>query len=317
MNDIFGIIFKMSDSGDTHGEALQGTIEGCPAGVVIDMALLERDLRRRAPSSHHYSTQRREIDRVQFLSGISGDITTGETITYTISNNDVQPDEANRYVLKPAHASYTYKIKYGITDNEGCGRASARQTVCRVVAGVVAKCYLKQCGITIEATGTEPPEIPDGDTIGALVQCTICNLPSGLGEPVYNKFTARLAFAMLSINCAKGFEIGEGFAAAQMLGSQYNDRQREDFSFTTNHDGGVQAGITNGQELYFRVAFKPIPSLQWPQSTVTFSGAPATYCANDRNDKCVLPRVLPVIEAMAAAVVADFLLLKNDGIFIP
>ena len=307
MNDTFGKIFKISDSGDTHGEVLQGKIEGCPAGVVVDMELLERDLRRRAPSAHRYSTQRRETDRVHFLTGISNGITTGEPITYVIPNSDVQPDEANRHVLKPSHASYTYKMKYGIADNEECGRASARQTVCRVVAGVVAKCFLKQYGIEIEAIGTEPPEIPDGDTIGALVHCTIRNLPAGLGEPVYDKFCARLAYAMLSINCAKGFEIGKGFAVAQMLGSQYNDRQRENFSFITNNDGGVQAGITNGQELYFSVAFKPIPSLRRPQPTVTFAGLPAVYCANDRNDCCVLPRVLPVVEAMTAVVTADFL----------
>jgi chorismate synthase len=308
MDDTFGIIFKISDSGDTHGEALQGKIEGCPVGVALDMELLKSDLRRRAPSAHRYSTQRNETDRVQFLTGISGGVTTGETITYTISNNDVQPDEVNRYVLKPSHASFVYKMKYGITDNDGCGRASARQTVCRVVAGVVAKCYLKQHGITIEATGTEPSEIPDGDTIGALVHCTIYNLPAGLGEPIYDKFSARLAYAMLSINCAKGFEIGKGFAAAQMVGSQYNDRQRENFSFITNNDGGVQAGITNGQKLYFSVAFKPIPSLRRPQPALTFTGEPATYCANNRNDRCVLPRVLPVVEAMAAVVVVDFIL---------
>jgi len=307
MNDTFGKIFKISDSGDTHGNVLEGVIEGCPAGVVIDMDLLELDLQRRAPSLHPYSTQRHEIDRVHFLSGIRDNITTGDTIAYTIFNHDVQPDEINRYILKPSHASYTYKMKYGITDNELCGRASARQTVCRVVAGVIAKCFLKQYNITIEAIASEVSHIPDGDTVGALVQCTIFNLPAGLGDPVYDKFSARLAFAMLSINCAKGFEIGKGFAASQMLGSQYNDRQREDFSFITNHDGGVQAGITNGQTLYFSVAFKPIPSLRLPQSTVTFTGEPATYCGNDRNDRCVLPRVLPVVEAMAAVVVADFL----------
>jgi chorismate synthase len=313
MDDTFGIIFKISDSGDTHGEALRGTIEGCPAGVVLDMELLENDLRRRAPSAHPYSTQRSEADRIQFLTGISGGVTTGKTISYTIANNDGQPYETNLYVLKPSHASFTYKMKYGIADNDGCGRASARQTVCRVVAGVVAKCYLKQYGITIEATGSEPSEIPDGDTIGALVHCTIHNLPAGLGEPVYDKFSARLAYAMLSINCAKGFEIGKGFGAGQMLGSQYNDRQREDFSFITNNDGGVQAGITNGQELYFSVAFKPIPSLRQPQSTITFSGQPATYCANNRNDRCVLPRVLPVVEAMTAVMVVDFILRKTGG----
>jgi chorismate synthase len=220
--------------------------------------------------------------------------------------------------MKPSHASFTYKMKYGITDNSGTGRASARQTACRVVGGAIAKLYLKRFRIEIcawdEAEGREKKREKNltllensGDTFGALVHGVIKNLPAGLGEPVYNKFDARLAYAMLSINACKGFEIGKGFAAAEMKGSEYNDIQNPDFSFQSNNDGGVQAGITNGEEVCFSVAFKPIPTLQMEQQTIDFDGNPISYTGNSRNDRCVVPRVLPVVEAMAALVVADFM----------
>jgi chorismate synthase len=251
------------------------------------------------------------------LSGIENGKTTGAPIEFKIQNEDVQPNKAMLHVMKPSHASYTYKMKYGITDNSGTGRASARQTVSRVVAGAVAKLYVKQFGIEIHAhcrdvarhvSTTQKNTIAPGDTFGALIHCTIKNLPPGLGEPVYDKFDARLAYAMLSINACKGFEIGKGFEAAHMKGSEYNDIQNPDFSFQSNNDGGVQAGITTGQEVYFSVAFKPIPTLQIEQNTIDFDGKPTTYTGNNRNDRCVAPRVLPVVEAMAALVVADFML---------
>jgi chorismate synthase len=276
---------------------------------------------------------------VEFLSGIENGKTTGAPIQFKIQNTDVQPDEAMLRVMKPSHASYTYKMKYGITDNSGIGRASARQTACRVVGGAIAKLYLKKFGIEIhaweeaeneekfpfnrlkgwlpQADGVVEKGAPSddgrgkkemtGDTFGALVHCTIKNLPAGLGEPVYNKFDARLAYAMLSINACKGFEIGKGFAAANMKGSEYNDIQNPDFSFQSNNDGGVQAGITNGQEVCFSVAFKPIPTLQMEQHTIDFEGNPIICIGNNRNDKCVVPRVLPVVEAMAALVIADYI----------
>jgi len=310
----FGISFILSDYGGTHDPFIGGTITGCPASVDIDFEFVQSELARRAPSHHPYSTQRRETDRIEFLSGIENGITTGAPIQFQIPNEDVQPNLAMLHVIKPSHASYTYKMKYGIPDNSEIGRASARQTACRVVAGAIAKLYLKTSGIDIRAWEDEKKNCRDvarnasaGDTFGAMVHCVIKNLPAGLGEPVYNKFDARLAYAMLSINACKGFEIGKGFAAAKMKGSEYNDIQNPDFSYKSNNDGGVQAGISNGQELYFSVAFKPIPTLQIEQQTIDFEGNPTTYIGNNRNDRCVVPRVLPVVEAMAALVVADFM----------
>lgn len=311
-NDTFGIIFRLTDEGDTHGQHMSGVIENCPPGVAIDEGFIQTELARRAPSEDANSTKRKEPDMVEFMSGIINNLTTGEPIRFKIPNKDIQIDEAQRYVIKPSHASFVYRQKYGAGSNEECGRASARQTVCRVVAGAIAKLYLRRFGITItaEVLSTGKPSC-EGDTFGAKVGCRIRNLPAGLGEPVYNKFSARLAFAMMSINAAKGFEIGEGFSAADMCGSEYNDTQNPDFSFNSNHDGGVQAGVTNGQDVYFKVAFKPIPSIQMEQHTIDFAGNPVVYKANGRNDKCVAPRVLPVVEAMVAMVVADFLLMKG------
>jgi len=314
----FGTSFILSDYGGTYDGYIGGTITGCPAGVEVDFEFIRSELARRAPSQHLYSTQRRESDSVAFLSGIENGKTTGTPIEFRIPNEDVQPDLAMLRVLKPSHASYTYRMKYGITDNSGIGRASARQTACRVVGGAIAKLFLKQFGIEViaredEEIGKNREEIiqkseNEGDTFGALVHCVIKNLPAGLGEPVYDKFDARLAYAMLSLNACKGFEIGKGFAAAKMKGSRYNDIQNPDFSFQSNNDGGVQAGITNGQDIYFSVAFKPVPTLQKEQHTIDFEGIPTICTGNNRNDRCVIPRVLPVVEAMAALVVADFML---------
>ena len=304
--DTFGILYRLTDWGDTHGEALEGLIEGCPAGLCMDEDYVAAEMSRRAPSDDALSTQRRETDRVEFLSGIVDGKTTGEPIRFRIPNVDVKVSEANRYVLKPSHASYTYMRKYGIADNEQYGRASARQTACRVVAGAIAKLWLAERGVRITAkTVSVATPKREGDSVGALVEGRISGLPAGLGEPVYDKFSARLAYAMLSINAAKGFEYGEGFRAAEMSGSEYHDLQNPDFSFKTNHDGGIQGGITNGEDVYFRVAFKPIPSVRYDRETVDFEGNPVIMKGSDRNDLCVAPRVLPVVEAMAAMVVMD------------
>lgn len=308
MSDTFGNHYRLTDWGDTHGDCLEGLIEGCPEGLFIDTDFIAEELHRRAPSREGHSTQRRESDPVTFLSGIDDKgYSTGESIRFRIPNQDAHPNEANRHVIRPSHSSYVYFKKYGYTDNEQCGRSSARQTVCRVVAGAVAKLFLRERGIRITAQtlamGTAQRE---GDSVGAVVGCSIEGLPAGLGEPVYDKFSARLAYAMMSINAAKGFEIGMGYQAAQMCGSQYNDRQNPDFTFQSNHDGGVQAGITNGQEVCFTVAFKPIPSVRFDQPSIDFQGNPAVLKGSSRNDLCVAPRVLPVVEAMAAMVVMDF-----------
>ncbi|MBQ6156200.1 MAG: chorismate synthase [Bacteroidales bacterium] len=305
--DSFGKIYRLTDWGDTHGDSLKGLIEGCPAGLWVDMDFIAAELNRRAPSDDALSTKRKETDCVEFLSGITDGVTTGESIRFRIPNKDVKVSEANRYVLKPSHASYTYMRKYGATDNEQCGRASARQTVCRVVAGAIAKLWLRDRGvrITSKVVNIATPA-REGDSVGALVEGRISGLPAGLGEPIYDKFSARLAYAMLSINAAKGFEYGLGFKAAEMSGSDYHDVQNPDFSFRTNHDGGIQGGITNGEEVYFRVAFKPIPSVRYNRETIDFEGNKTIMRGSDRNDLCVVPRVLPVVEAMAAMVVMDF-----------
>lgn len=313
MTGTFGIIYKLTDTGGTHDPFLEGIIEGCPKGTPIDFDFIQSEMARRAPKPNFECTQRREEDPVSFLSGTDENhLTTGEPIRFRIPNQDIQIDKRNRHVIKPSHASYTYFKKYGYRDNEQMGRASARQTACRVVAGAIAKLVLKPRNIDISAetlyTGTP---VREGDTVGTLVQCRIQGLPAGLGEPVYDKFSSRLAYAMMSINAAKGFEIGEGFQAAEMSGSQYNDLQNTDFSFRTNHDGGVQGGITNGQEVIFRVAFKPIPSVRFDQQSIDFDGKPAVYYGSNRNDLCVAPRVLPVVEAMAAMVVLDFILMTE------
>lgn len=308
--DTFGTCFTLTDWGDTHDDALEGRVEGCPAGIYLDPAFIQEELNRRAPNADPTSTRRHEPDTVTFLSGVDdSQHTTGEPIHFRIPNRDVRIIEENRHVIRPSHASYTYFKKYGFTDNELCGRASARQTVCRVVAGAIAKLILKPYNITFETevlrTGTPAR---DGDSVGAVVRGRIRHLPAGLGEPVYNKFSAQLAFAMMSINAAKGFEIGCGFQAGSMCGSEYNDLQNPDFTFRTNHDGGVQAGITNGQDVWFTVAFKPIPSVRFDQQSIDFEGNPTTLKGSDRNDLCVAPRVLPVVEAMAAIVVVNAIL---------
>lgn len=315
MADTFGKYYRLSDWGDTHGACLEGSIEGCPKGLYIDAAFIAAEMTRRAPSADVLSTQRRESDPVEFLSGIDTEHrATGEPIRFRIPNRDAHPNEENRHVIRPSHSSYVYFKKYGITDNEQCGRSSARQTACRVVAGAIAKLFLREQGIRIwsEVVATGTP-LREGDSVGALVRGHIEGLPAGLGEPVYNKFSARLAYAMMSINAAKGFDIGSGFEAAQMSGSQYNDSQNPDFSFKSNHDGGVQAGITNGQEVCFTVAFKPIPSVRFDQQSIDFDGNPAVLKGSNRNDLCVAPRVLPVVEAMAAMVVMDFLCLNTSS----
>ena len=313
ITDTFGIIYKLTDTGGTHDPFLEGVIEGCPKGTPIDFDFIQSEMARRSPNRSAESTQRREKDPVIFLSGIDENHkATGEPIRFQIPNQDVQVIEDNRHVIKPSHVSYTYFKKYGNRDNELNGRASARQTACRVVAGAIAKMVLRKQGIEIAAeTVRIATPAREGDSVGALVHGTIHGLPAGLGEPVYDKFSARLAYAMMSINAAKGFEIGMGFEAANMCGSEYNDLQNPDFSFKTNHDGGVQGGITNGEDVCFSVAFKPIPSVRFDQNTINFDGNPAVYKGSNRNDLCVAPRVLPVVEAMAAMVVLDFILLTK------
>lgn len=313
----FGTHFRLTDFGETHGECIGGVIDGCPAGIRIDTEFVQKELDRRAHTV--YDTEktadcntRREPDKIRFISGIYEGETTGAPLAFLIANVDAKVNESANHVLKPSHNSFVLKEKFGHTCNEQGGRFSARQTACRVVGGAVAKLILRTLGITITAEAESIAEVNDGDTAGAVVSCVIRNVPAGWGDPTYDGLDSQLAAALLSIPACKGFEIGEGFRAAAMCGSQYNDTQTTGFVFRSNHDGGVQSGISNGQDIVIRAAFKPIPTLRFDQPTIDYEGNPATYTGSTRNDTSVVPRVLPVVEAMAAMVIADQFIIHNS-----
>ena len=324
----------MTTFGESHGPAIGGVIDGCPAGILLDKSLIENELSRRKSGQNDAMSMRKEPDDVEFLSGLFEGKTTGTPIAFLIRNKDAKTSDYENIkdVFRPSHADFTYQMKYGIRDYAGGGRGSARTLLPCVVAGAIAKQILASQGIDIQSDviqiGEERSESfsideierilsrfrEDKDTVGAVVQGTIKNAPVGLGEPAFQKFHAVLAHAMMTINAAKGFEIGEGFNAAGMRGSECND----EFTFDgkqirtkTNHSGGVQGGITNGEDIVFKVAFKPIPSVMLQQQTVDIQGNAATIEIQGRHDVCVVPRVVPMVEAMAAMVTLDFILLKK------
>ena len=340
----FGKIFQLTTFGESHGIAIGGIIDGCPSGLEIDIAAIQQELNRRRPGQSVYTTQRNEADEVQFMSGIFKGKTTGTPIAFMVKNTNHDSADYNHIAeaFRPSHADFTYHSKYQNYDYRGGGRASARETIARVVAGSIAKQILLKEGITflayVQQIGTikaenlsnislqtiekSPVRCPDeaasaqmmqlieetagkGDTLGGIVYCTVKGCPVGLGEPVFDKLQADLAKAMLSINAAKGFEYGSGFAGAEMRGSQHNDIFNSDFSTQTNHSGGIQGGISNGEEIYFRVAFKPIASIMQPQQTVDKKGNSITLEGKGRHDVCVLPRAVPIVEAMAALVIVE------------
>jgi chorismate synthase len=348
----FGNIFKLTSFGESHGVAVGGVIDGCPAGLALDMDFIQNELDRRRPGQSNITTSRQEPDKVAFLSGIFEGKTTGTPIGFIVRNeNQHSQDYENlKDVYRPAHADFTYQQKYGIRDYRGGGRASARETIARVVAGAVAKLYLKQIGITVTAYTSQvgavalendytkydlaaiensPVRCPDaekaekmtelikkvqseGDTIGGVITCVIKGLPVGLGEPVFGKLNAALGAAMLSINAVKGFEYGTGFDVYHR-GSEVNDAFFNDngtISTRTNYSGGIQGGISNGQDIYFRVAFKPVATIFSEQKTVDIHGNETVIKARGRHDACVLPRAVPVVEAMGALVVMDYWLLN-------
>lgn len=351
----FGTLFKLSTFGESHGPALGGVIDGCPAGLKIDPYFIQQELDRRKPGQSHISTQRKESDRVEFLSGIFEGVTTGAPIGFTIKNEDqVSKDYSHlKDTYRPSHADFTYEQKYGLRDYRGGGRSSARETACRIVAGAIAKLLLKENGITVSGfvkqvgsvileknfdqldlskTDSTIVRCPDaavaekmisyieeikqqGDTIGGIIQCVILNAPVGLGEPIFDKLHAVLGHAMLSINAVKGFEIGSGFNSVGLKGSEHNDAFELSTDKTiktrTNNSGGVQGGISNGMPIYFNVAFKPVATIMQPQESVDKTGAKITLEGKGRHDPCVLPRAVPIVESMAALVVADFLLLNK------
>lgn len=312
----FGTAFCLTTFGESHGAAIGGVIDGCPAGVLLDKSLIERELSRRKPGQDNTMSARKEPDEVEFLSGLFEGKTTGTPIAFLIRNKDAKTaDYENiKNVFRPSHADFTYQMKYGIRDYAGGGRGSARTLLPCVVAGAIAKQILATQDIEIQSNVIQIGEEREKDTVGAIVQGTIKNVPVGLGEPAFQKFNAVLAHAMMTINAAKGFEIGEGFNAASMRGSECNDEfifDGERIRTKTNHSGGVQGGITNGEDVVFRVAFKPIPSVMFPQQTVDIQGNATTLEIQGRHDVCVVPRVLPMVEAMAAMVTLDFILLKK------
>lgn len=344
----FGTIFKLTTFGESHGKALGGIIDGCPAGIDIDLEQIQLELNRRKPGQSAIVTQRKEPDTVQFLSGIFEGKTTGTSIGFVIENTNQKSKDYGHIkdVYRPSHADFTYTEKYGVRDYRGGGRSSARETASRVVAGAIAKQFLKNIEFyayvtsvgkieleendTIDFTEIEknPVRCPnaqkaaamedyikqirkEGDTVGGTVACVIKNVPVGLGEPVFDKLHAELGKAMLSINAVKGFEYGSGFKGTQMKGSEHNDAFNSDGSTKTNYSGGIQGGISNGMDIYFNVAFKPVATIMQKQETINSEGEKVEMQGKGRHDPCVVPRAVPIVEAMAALTIADFFLINR------
>lgn len=350
----FGKIFRLTSFGESHGPAIGGVIDGCPAGITLDMEFIQNEMDRRRPGQSALTTPRKEADKVEFLSGIYEGKTTGTPIGFIVRNeNQHSNDYQNlKQVYRPSHADYTYQMKYGIRDPRGGGRSSARETIARCVAGALAQLVLKTKNIQIQAytsqignirledsyknydldkTETNAVRCPDeqkasemealirevkaqGDSIGGVITCVIKGVPPGVGEPVFGKLHAALGGAMLSINAVKGFEYGDGFDAPLYRGSEHNDAFFNDngrISTRTNYSGGIQGGISNGQDIYFRVAFKSVATLLREQNTVDQYGNETVLKARGRHDSCVIPRAVPIVEAMAAITILDHLLLAG------
>ena len=342
----FVTIFQLTTFGESHGPAIGGIIDGCPAGIALNFEAIQHDLNRRRPGQSKIVTARKEEDEVIWLSGLFEGKTTGTPIGFQILNKDQKSKDYSHIqsAYRPSHADMTYDKKYGIRDYRGGGRSSARETACRVVAGAVAKQVCSNIRfnaytsavvnielkvpleqLDFELSETNDVRCPDpktatqmvnlisevkksGDTIGGVVSCVISNVPVGLGEPVFQKLHAELGKAMLSINAVKGFEYGSGFAGTQMRGSEHNDAFQSDGRTTTNHSGGIQGGISNGMDIYFRVAFKPVATIMKTQDSIDQGGAKVSVTGKGRHDPCVVPRAVPIVEAMAALVMADFYL---------
>ena len=349
----FGYLFRLTTFGESHGVAIGGVIDGCPAGISIDFEFIQQELDRRKPV-YPGSTARKEPDLVEFLSGILNGKTLGTPIGFLVKNLAGQSSDYDDLSLlyRPSHADYTYEKKYGVPVCSGGGRASGRETVARVVAGAIAKLILKSSNIDIRAFISQVGSIvadlnlnnaflsgglrsplgflneqmeqralsqiaeaeKSGDTLGGIITCVIKGTPPGLGEPVFDKLQADLAKAMLSIGSAKAFEYGLGFSAASWKGSDYNDQmtmQEGKVTFLTNHDGGIQGGISNGEDIMFHIGFKPVPSVKMLQTTVNKKGEAAEITISGRHDTCHIPRLVVIVESMAALVLADHLLTNS------
>ena len=306
--------FRLTTFGESHGTAIGGVIDGCPSQLKLDFEFIEKELQRRKTAQTESASQRKESDHIEWLSGLLDGVTLGTPIAFMVRNEDCKPEdyEALKEVYRPSHADFTYEQKYGLLDWRGGGRASARTTLPIVVAGAIAKQILKGKGIEVFAQLTEMGDVQqaknEGDTVGGIVECRIIGVPAGWGEPMFGKFSAELAHAMFSLPAVKGFEIGDGFALARMKGSEANDTFINidgRITTSTNHCGGIQGGITNGNDIVCRVAFKPIPSLVRPQQTVNRAGEPCEIVIQGRHDVCALPRAVVLVEAMAALVTVD------------
>ena len=351
MRNTYGNIFTLTSFGESHGEAVGGVVDGMPAGIDIDLDFIQAELDRRRPGQSAITTSRKETDKVELLSGVFEGKSTGCPIGFVVRNTNQhsQDYENMRNVFRPSHADYTYTTKYGERDHRGGGRSSARITISRCVAGALAKLALRQIGVSVTAYTSQVGDIaiapdyrhhdfskietnavrcPDveaaakmekliaevkgqGDTVGGIITCVVKGCPVGLGEPEFGKLHAALGSAMLGINAVKGFEYGAGFACVNLRGSELNDVFTEGFRTTTNNSGGIQGGISNGEDIYFRVAFKPVATLLMEQQTVDKDGNPTTLTARGRHDPCVLPRAVPIVEAMAAMTILDYYLLSK------
>ena len=350
----FGKLFRLTSFGESHGRGIGGILDGCPAGLELNVELIQQDLARRKPGQSKITTQRKEPDQVEFLSGIFEGKTQGTPIAFAVWNKDQHSADYNdlKDVYRPSHADYTYIQKYGTRDHRGGGRSSARETIARVVAGAIAKQILAREGVSIQAFVSRVADIElfkpyyeldlsktednivrcpdtetaekmiarieaaakDRDTVGGVITCVATGVPAGWGEPVFNKLHADLGFAMLGINAVKGFEYGSGFEGTKLTGSKHNDvfiNTNEGIRTKTNNSGGIQGGISNGEDIYFKVAFKPIATVLKEQQTVDKNSNEITINPKGRHDPCVLPRAVPIVEAMAALVLADHFLLSK------
>ncbi|WGH27582.1 MAG: chorismate synthase [Candidatus Shikimatogenerans bostrichidophilus] len=347
----FGKIFKLTTFGESHGKAIGGIIDGCPSGIKIDFNKINFDINRRKTGQSKIVTPRKEKDKVEFLSGIFNNITTGTPIGFIIYNKDQKSKDYNniKNIYRPSHADYTYYKKYKIRDYRGGGRSSARETVCRVVAGSIAKQIIKNIEITAYVSSVGKIKLnkkynelnlniknieksiircPDkkksekminlikkikkkGDSIGGIITCIIKNIPIGLGEPIFDKLHSELGKAMLSINAVKGFEYGSGFKGTKIKGSKHNDIFIKNGITKTNNSGGIQGGISNGMDIYFNVAFKPVSTITKSQYSIDKNNKKVKIKIKGRHDPCVLPRAVPIVESMTALVILDYFLLNN------
>ena len=347
----FGNIFSLTTFGESHGLAIGGIIDGCPAGVKIDQKIIQQDLDRRKPGQSKIVSQRKENDIVEIFSGIFEGKSTGTPIGFIIKNKDQKTKDYSHIKdsYRPSHADFVYDQKYGFRDFRGGGRSSARETAIRVVGGSIAKqfltdiivqAYVSRVGdvkvdkhyseLDLSKTEKNMVRCPDlatakkmeeliksvrkeGDTVGGIITCVVKNVPTGLGEPVFDKLHAQLGGAMLSINAVKGFEYGSGFESSKFKGSEHNDIFQKDGSTSTNYSGGIQGGISNGMDIYFNVAFKPVATVMKKQKSINKDGNEIILEAKGRHDPCVLPRAVPIVESMTALVIADHVLIKRTN----